>query len=147
VKIIQATSLEDIAAVRRLFEEYARRSRPTCAFRLCNGTGGPARRLRPAARPVVVDDSRGRTGGCVALRPKDERSCEMKRLYIRPVHQGRGWGRRLAQHAIAEARTLGYTTLLLDTLPSMQAAIKLYESLGFAQRAPYFDSPVAGTSS
>lgn len=62
----------------------------------------------------------------------------MKRLYVRPGRQGLGLGRRLAERVIAEARAIGYATLLLDTLPNLRPALRLYESLGFVRRPPYF---------
>ena len=68
----------------------------------------------------------------------------MKRLYVQPAHQRRGLGRMLAERIITEARAAGYTSLLLDTLPTMDKALRLYGSLGFIRCAPYFESPIAG---
>ena len=64
----------------------------------------------------------------------------MKRLYVRPSFQGAGLGRKLAEHAIAFARSRGYRSMVLDTLPDMHAARALYGKLGFKPCAPYYDN-------
>lgn len=84
--------------------------------------------------------------GCGAIRRFSDVACEMKRLYVRPSSQARGLGRLIATSLIEEARSIGYKTMLLDTLPSMHAAHALYKSLGFQPVAPYRVNPVPGTS-
>lgn len=86
----------------------------------------------------------GRAAGCVAVHAWEGDTCEMKRLYVRPDAQGGGVGRALAARAIAWARDAGYRRMVLDTLPAMTAAQRMYERLGFRDIAPYRDNPVPG---
>ena len=93
---------------------------------------------------LAMDD--GRFVGCAGLRRFSQGTGEIKRLYLVPQARGRGIGRMLAQAVIGAGRDLGYTRLLLDTLPSMQEAQALYRSLGFVTADPYRYNPVAGTA-
>jgi ribosomal protein S18 acetylase RimI-like enzyme len=82
--------------------------------------------------------------GSLALRRHDAQSGEMKRLYLRPEFLGQGFGKRMTERIIQDARQIGYQSILLDTLPSMQAAQSLYEKLGFRETEAYVFNPVAG---
>ena len=46
---------------------------------------------------------------------------------------------------IEEAKKLGYDKLRLDTLPTMQAAQRIYEEFGFQDIEPYIYHPMEGT--
>jgi ribosomal protein S18 acetylase RimI-like enzyme len=83
---------------------------------------------------------------CGAFRRFSDSDCEMKRLYVRPGGRKLGIGRQLARALIAEAKTLGYRHMLLDTLPTMQSAQALYQSLGFVPTEPYRFNPIEGSA-
>lgn len=87
----------------------------------------------------------GQPAGCVGIRRFSEGVCEMKRLYVDPVFRGRGVGRKLALAAIKAAHLFGYRRILLDTVPSMRIAVKLYRELGFKEVPAYYPSPIEGT--
>ena len=87
----------------------------------------------------------GRPAGCVGVRAFSEGVCEMKRLYVDPAERGHGVGRALALAAIKAAKEIGYKRLLLDTLPNMRMAVKLYRELGFNEVPAYYPTPVENT--
>lgn len=81
---------------------------------------------------------------CIALRDFGSNQCEMKRLYVRPQFRGQGLGKVLANRVIADAREIGYRSMLLDTLSTMTMALQLYRSLGFKEILPYRFNPIEG---
>ena len=87
----------------------------------------------------------GRAAGCVGLRRLSEGICEMKRLYVEPELRGLGVGRELALAVIRAAKAIGYRRIMLDTLPAMRIAVKLYRELGFTEAPAYYATPLEGT--
>ena len=83
--------------------------------------------------------------GCVAIRPFSAEEAELKRMYVVPESRGRGVARSLLQQAIAMASLQGYKSIVLDTLPSMESAKKLYKQSGFVSTQPYYNSPIRST--
>jgi GNAT superfamily N-acetyltransferase len=144
----------DYALARALFEEYAAWLNVDLCFQgfaeelatLPGAYAPPRGRLLLAGEP-------GCAFGCIALRPLDAAPGnrggasaipvgEVKRLYVQPAQRNGGWGVRLAEALIAEARAIGYRELKLDTLARMSAARKLYARLGFTECAPYYANPI-----
>lgn len=81
--------------------------------------------------------------GCIALQPLQEpQTCEMKRLYVDPEYRNLKIGDALVKALLQEAQSLGYTTMKLDTLERLQAAINLYLKFGFETVTAYYDNPL-----
>jgi putative acetyltransferase len=81
------------------------------------------------------------TAGCVGLRRFNNCACEMKRMWVRPKFRGCGLGCLIAKKLIAEARTIGYSQMVLDSLPSLGSALALYRSLAFREIPSYRYNP------
>ena len=132
----------DLEEAKALFAEYWRSFGFTPCFQ---GFDAELATLPGAYSPPRGLLLLARDRGCVAVRPVDARTAEMKRLYVRPSARGSGLGRRLALAAVEHARTAGCARLVLDTMPDqMQGAIALYRSLGFRDTAPYLRDPTPG---
>ena len=71
---------------------------------------------------------------------------ELKRMYVRPEFRGRKYGELLVDHLAEHARANGVTLLRLETGIHQEAAIRLYERLGFRRIppfGPYTDDPLS----
>jgi GNAT superfamily N-acetyltransferase len=97
----------------------------------------------PKGRLLIasVDDA---PAGTAAFRPVDERSCEAKRLYVRPQYRGKRVGRALLDRLVEEARTAGYQNMYGDTLERMTEALTMYRRFGFEETSPYSANPTPG---
>lgn len=82
--------------------------------------------------------------GCAGLRRHDDRQVEVKRMFIRRSHRGRGRSRQLLQWVEEQARSLGYQRVLMESGLQQPEAMALYESSGY-EPIPgfgfYADSP------
>jgi ribosomal protein S18 acetylase RimI-like enzyme len=141
--VVQASGADAVAQARDLFCEYAAESQLDLCFQNFEAelAGLPGAYAPPDGR-LLLALYEEQLAGCVALRRLDEGVCEMKRLFVRPAFRGLGLGRELARRVIEEARAAGYATMRLDTLARMQAAVALYESLGFRRIAAYRPNPL-----
>jgi GNAT superfamily N-acetyltransferase len=147
VLIVPAGFPEDTGAIRDLLREYAESLGVDLSFQ---GFKHELRQLpgdyAPPSGTLLLAVDSGWAAGCVGLRRFEGDVCEMKRLFVRPLHRGTGLGRRLAEAVIADARRRGYRRMRLDTLPSMAEAHVLYERLGFKPIPPYRENPVPGAA-
>ena len=140
---VQAGS--EVARVRSLFQEYQHGLGVDLEFQGFSAELGdlPGAYAPPRGRLYLAMMTR-EAAGCVGLRPLSDAQCEIKRLYVRPTFRRRGIGRLLARRVIGDARALGYTKIVLDTLANMTEAHALYAELGFTETAPYTPNPFDG---
>lgn len=91
----------------------------------------------PPGGAFVVVTADGVPVGCGGLRRHDDRVAEIKRMYVRAAHRGRGHGRRLLDVLERRARQLGYRRLMLETGTPQPEAIRLYTAAGYTPIARY----------
>jgi putative acetyltransferase len=75
-------------------------------------------------------------GGYGPLAGGDERTCELRKMYVLRDGRGVGIGDALLTRAMEHARAAGYRRMYLETLKSMTAARRLYERHGFRPSPP-----------
>lgn len=73
----------------------------------------------------------GEVVGTCALMPESPGVYELTKMAVTEGHQGLGLGRRLIEAVIDEFHRRGGTELFLESQRKLQAALKLYESVGF----------------
>jgi putative acetyltransferase len=102
---------------------------------------GPTREASMFVEPdgvfLVVRDDDGVAVACGGVARFDAERGELKRMYVVPALRGRGLGRRVLVELEAEARRLGYRSLVLETGDRQPGALGLYASAGY-ERIPCY---------
>ena len=80
--------------------------------------------------------------GMGALHQIREKTGEIKRMYIRPAYQGKGYGRALLQKLLQKAKEFGYNSIYLDSARFMTTAQHLYRSFGFIECKEYPETEI-----
>ena len=74
--------------------------------------------------------------GCAALVPMGDGVYELSKMSVAPDQRGLGLGKKLIEHTIVEARSMGAKTLFLGSNTRLVNAVRLYESVGFKHVPP-----------
>jgi GNAT superfamily N-acetyltransferase len=123
------------------FSELA--ARFEAGFDPARSISASAEELTPPAGVFVVARLGGRPVGCGALKRKDRRIGEIKRMWVSSDTRGLGIGRRILEALEARARTFGLRTLRLETNHTLEEAQALYRGCGYVEVAPFNDEPYA----
>ncbi len=84
----------------------------------------------------VLADETGQIVGSVGLFPLSGSVCELRKMYLAAPARGRGFGRKLLDHALKRARQLGFARVVLETASVLREATRLYERYGFRPYRP-----------
>ncbi|HEX7158832.1 MAG TPA: GNAT family N-acetyltransferase [Edaphobacter sp.] len=153
ILIREAVSEGDVERVRALMRGYGEylSTNPNGAVNIC--LEGYAKELGGLPKPyevLLLATVDGAAAGCVAVKAivspaiREQKACEMKRLWVDGGFRGLGLGRRLVEESVAWARGQGFEAMYLDTVPAaMPEANRLYEATGFERVERYNRNPIA----
>lgn len=96
----------------------------------------------PQGELLVALDDHEKVIGMVAYHKHSDERCEMKRLYVSPECRGMKLGEKLVDEIIQHAKNAGFKEMVLDTIVPLQAAIHLYNKMGFEECEPYYYNPM-----
>lgn len=96
----------------------------------------------PLSTLIIAHNEDGKAVGCVGIKKFSEDVCELKRLYVRQEYRNSGLGQLFTEMMIDKAREVGYRKMYLDTMPVLEAALRLYKRLGFYEIEKYYNNPV-----
>ncbi len=143
LRISQATTDADIAAVRAIFLEYLgfveRYLGQDLSFQ---GTEKEFADFPQTYDALFLARLEGQPVAACGIKPFKPGICELKRLYCRPDGRGHGIGLKLSEAALETARQLNYSSIYLDTDHGLTHANAIYETLGFQDIEKYYDNPM-----
>lgn len=138
VEIRVATSANDIAAVRQLWQELWKDLGFAPDFDNFNAERDALPGSYASPRGILLlARGNGKPAATIACRPCGDLECEAKRLYVGVDFRGEGIAKELFQCLIELARGLGYQRMRGHTAEPLTKARRLYAELGFVERAPY----------
>lgn len=141
-----STDSAALETVRQLFLEYAAELQENLCFQRFDAeVRDPLKKYGPPAGVLFLAYWNDEAVGCIALQPLSSPGvCEMKRLYVKPAFRKYGIGKALVEQLIESSIQLGYTSMRLDTLDRLTAAIALYKKYGFDIINAYYENPLPG---
>ncbi|TDQ31641.1 GNAT family N-acetyltransferase [Zeaxanthinibacter enoshimensis] len=90
---------------------------------------------------LEIDGQVAGGSGISQLQQVEETVCELQKMYFLPAARGKGLGSTMLEKCLEYARSFGYETCYLETMPQMKAALAMYEAKGFK----YLDAPMGNT--
>jgi ribosomal protein S18 acetylase RimI-like enzyme len=84
--------------------------------------------------------------GVGTLKPVDDTTAEIKRVYVRPAARGLGVGRAILTRLLQEARAERYEIVRLETLRFMTSAQAMYRAFDFVEIGRFEGSEAASAA-
>jgi GNAT superfamily N-acetyltransferase len=140
-RVVDADSAEARWALQQYFGELEQRF--TGGFATDEALAEIASSFNPPSGLFVVALIGQDIVGCGAIQWIDERTAEIRRMWVDTTRRGIGLGKGLVGRLEAAARSSGRSRVVLDTNESLTEAISLYGSLGYEPIKRYNSNPYA----
>lgn len=106
-------------------------------------SAGPADFAAPGGTFLVGFAEDGTAVCCGGVKRLPDGACEIKRMYVLPSARGGGIAGKLLVALEDAARSLGYTTVRLDTGPKQPHAERMYRRAGYREIENFNANPFA----
>jgi GNAT superfamily N-acetyltransferase len=141
ISIEPASSVDANWCLRQYQEELARRF--DNGFDPSTGNSLDPADVTPPKGWFVVARRDGRPVGCGALKRLDDRTGEIKRVWVSDAARGARLATRIMDRLELIAAEAGFAKVLLDTNRALTEARAMYLKRGYGEIAAYNDNPYA----
>jgi GNAT superfamily N-acetyltransferase len=151
VNVILANQSQHAPQIRELFWEYLQwaNSRVNEEFKvnfdIATMLEDDMRHLDKFTPPkgrLLLGYGEDQLAGIACLKELTAEIGEIKRMYVRPEHRGKGLGRALIGRLLEEAKQISYKLIRLDSARFMKEAHQLYKATGFKEIEAYEGSEI-----
>jgi GNAT superfamily N-acetyltransferase len=85
----------------------------------------------------AVKDENFKSLACGALKHFDDKTAEIKRMYVKNEFRGKGLSKLILKRLEETAYNMSYRSIILETGLKQRAAMLLYEKSGYTKITPY----------
>lgn len=140
-ELVDPRGAEAIGAMTAYFEELDLRFGD--GFDPADTLVADAPAMCPPTGAFVVARMDGVVVACGGVQRHDDRTAEIKRMWVHADLRGIGVGRRMLTELEETVRQLGYRRVVLDTNEALGEAIAMYRRAGYTAIDRYNDNPYA----
>jgi DNA-binding MarR family transcriptional regulator/GNAT superfamily N-acetyltransferase len=141
IERVSPASAEARWCVASYFEELDRRFES--GFQPATALPLDVAEMVPPRGAFLVGTVDGEPVACGAVKTLEPGVGYLKRMWVAESMRGLAVGRRMLEALEREARSLGFTTLRLETNRTLTEAIRMYRSAGFHEIPAFNDEPYA----
>ena len=100
---------------------------------VASGLAEFAQSFRPEKDRLWVAEAKGQTVGSICILGRSESAAQLRWFLVHPLMRNAGLGRALLDSALQFCKECRYETIFLWTLSHLNAATRLYQSVGFGK--------------